>query len=306
MSSKVANGTIKTLNSQERVYYDGYWIRHYQVANNLANKKELIDQLTRRVFRHTEPGINTPGNRLEQVREAYNNTDEPSQKRVLAAMLAGALLNRGSEILTKVVELEEIGVTVQSNNELLRECGRCFMGALEYGKHIHPLHGNEELDELWGEPFKAFTMPVDQFLETRYVKMAHALKAIDLIADTLVSLFEPSDKMFPGIPEQIKELNESAKLAIETMRSDPEIIKIWPRLIGAKDKLEAFEPIIPEDSTQRIHSKARRGLHLLRDGADLIVDICSIRVPIPNSTAAFIDRCHSYSKRYIERFRKAS
>lgn len=306
MSAKVANGTIKTLNGQSRIYYDGYWIRYYDVPDTLAYKKELIDQLTRRVFRHTEPGINTPGNRLEEVREAFNDTEDPDQKRVLAAMLAGALLNRGSEILTKVVELEEIGVTVQSNNELLRECGRCFMGALEYGKYIHPLHGNEELDELWGEPFKAFTMPVGQFLETRYVKMANALKSIDLIASTMISIFESSHKMFPGIPGQIGEFRDSAKLAIETIRSDPVIIKIWPRLIGAKDKLEAFQPIIPEDSPQRIHSKAKRGSHLLRDGAELIVDICGLRIPKPRSTAEFIDRCQSYSKRYIERFRKAS
>ena len=306
MSTKVANGTLKTLNGQVRVYYDGYWLRHYEVPHNLAYKKELIDQLTRRVFRHTEPGINTPGNRLEAVREAYNNADDPSQKRVLAAMLAGALLNRGSDILTKVVELEEIGVIIQSNNELLRECGRCFMGALEYGKHIHPLHGHEELDELWGEPFKAFTMPVGQFLETRYLKMAHAIKAIELVADTLGSLFVSSENMFPGIPEQLRELKESAKLAIETMRSDTEIIKIWPRLIGTKDKLEVFEPIVADESSQREYTMAKRGLQLLKDGAELIVDICSIRVPKPKSTAALIERCQEYSKRYLERYKKAS
>lgn len=306
MPTKVANGTIKTINGLERVYYDGYWIRYYEVPHNLAYKKILIDQLTRRVFRHTEPGINTPGSRLEDVRETYNKTNDPYKKRVLAAMLAGALLNRGSEILTKIVELEEIGVTIQSNNELLRECGRCFMGALEFGKHIHPLHGNEELDELWGEPFKAFTMPVGQFLETRYIKMAHALRAIDTTANTLISLFETSNEMFPGIPKQIKELKDSAKLAIETMRRDPEIINIWPRLIGVKDKLETFQPIIPEGSPQRVHSKGIRGLQLLKDGAELIVDICSLRIPKPKSTAEFIHRCHSYSKRYIENFKKAS
>lgn len=305
MPNSVINATKKTINGQERIYYDGYWIRHYTVPDSLAYKKQLIDQLTRRVFRHTEPGINTPGSRLEEVRSAYNDTEEPSQKRVLAAMLAGALLNRGSEILTKVVELEEIGVTIQSNNELLRECGRCFMGALEYGKHIHPLHGNEELDELWGEPFKAFTMPVHQFLETRYLKMAHALRAIDTISKTLISLFA-SQEMFPGMENQIVELTESAKLAIETMRSDPEIIKIWPKLIGAKDRLENFKPIIPEAAPQRVHSKAIRGVQLVRDGAELIVDVTSVRVPKPKSTAELIQRCHKYSRRYIERFKKAS
>ena len=161
----------------------------------------------------------------------------PSRKRVLAAMLAGSLLNRGSDILTKVVELEQIGVTVKSNNELLRECGRCFMGALEYGKYIRPLHGNEELDELWGEPFKAFTMPVDQFLETRYLKMAHTMTDMDIITEAMMDLFHNLD-MFPNIPVMIEELSISTKLVIETQKSDEDIINVWPRMVGAADQLK--------------------------------------------------------------------
>ena len=89
MSAELNNGTIRTINAEQRIFYDGQWIRYYKVPHNLAYKKQLIDQLTRRVFHHTEPGINTPGERLEVVRAAYESMDEPSQKRVLAAMLAG-------------------------------------------------------------------------------------------------------------------------------------------------------------------------------------------------------------------------
>ena len=299
MGKAVSNGTIKTIDRQKRIYFDGHWIKHYPYPDSLAYKKELIDRLTKRVFRHTEPGINTPGNRLEEVREAYNSCEDPDQKRVLASMLAGALLNRGSDILTKVVELEEMGVTVKSNNELLRECGRCFMGALEYGKHIRPLHGSEELDELWGEPFKAFTMPIDQFLETRYIKMAHAMNDIDQVSKTLMELFE-SNEIFDGVAEMISELAESAKLAIETDKRDHDIIYIWPRLVAAADVLNDFEPVIPEGSAHRIRTMGRRGVLLIREGTELIVELANIRVPKPKSTEGLIGRCQAFTRRYLE------
>ncbi|MFQ5660427.1 MAG: hypothetical protein ACE5GZ_08365 [Gammaproteobacteria bacterium] len=307
MPAEVSNGTKQIISGEERIYYDGYWIRYYDVPTNLAYKKQLIDQLKRRVFHHTEPGINTPGERLEEVRAAYNKTNDPANKRVLAAMLAGALLNRGSDILTKVVELEEIGITIKSNNELLRECGRCFMGALEYGKYIRPLKGEEELDELWGEPFKAFTMTVDQFLETRYIKIAQAMHDIDAISGSLIRLFESTESadMFAGIPDLLRELASSAKQAIETLRSDPAIIDIWPRLVGTADKFTAFTPIIPEGSPQRIHTMGKRGVQILHDGTALIVDLANIRVAKPKSTTDLLHRCDEFSKKYLTKLKKA-
>jgi len=207
LSTEISNGTIKTFDEVQRIYYDGYWIRYYEVANTLAVKKRLIDQLARRVFHHTESGINTPGRKLEEVRAQYDREQNASKKRVLAAMLAGALLNRGVDILTKIVELEEIGVTVNKDNELLKTCGRCFLGALEYGKYIRPVRAKEGLEELWGEPFKAFTLPLDQFYSTRYIKLAQTMRDIDSVSCNLTDLFSKAE-MFKQVLPKIKELAE--------------------------------------------------------------------------------------------------
>lgn len=294
----LASGARRLIDGKEQVYHDGYWMKTYDVPHTIAYKKWLIDQLTRRVFRNTEPGINTPGKRLEEVKAAYNRTTEASRKRVLAAMLAGAYLNRGSDILTKVVELEEIGITVESSNELLRECGRCFMNALEYGKNIHPLHGTEELDELWGEPFKAFTMSIPQFLETRYIKLAKALSDIDLIADTMIDLTQHIE-FFSGVPEQLRELRDSAKEAAQTQRSDLEIIEIWPRFVGVADRLHDFRPVIPPRASRRMQSMAWRGKQVIKIGVDLIGDISSLRISKPKTTQSFLQRCAHYRQRYL-------
>ena len=100
------NGTRRRIGDKECVFYDGYWIRYYPPPEDgLAAKKQLIDQLTRRLFHHTEPGINTPGDRLEAARAAFERETDPRRKRVCGAMLAGALFNRATDIFTSIVDL---------------------------------------------------------------------------------------------------------------------------------------------------------------------------------------------------------
>ena len=116
------NGDRRVIDDIETIFYDGYWIRYYApLEDTLANRKRLIDSLTRRAFHHTEVGINTPGNSLEAAREAYTNESDPERKRVNAAMLAGALFNRATDLFTAIVDLGELGVQVSHNNELMRQ-----------------------------------------------------------------------------------------------------------------------------------------------------------------------------------------
>jgi len=294
------NGTVRTIEGQQRVFYDGYWIRHYDVPNTLAYKQSLIDSLTRRVFHHAEPGINTPGDRLEEVRKAYQEESDPVKKRVLAAMLAGAMLNRGSDILTRIVELEQIGVNVKPDNELLKECGLCFMGALDYGKHTRPRAGGEDLDELWGEPFKAFSMSLENYHETRYVKVALTMRAIDSICRMLTGMFS-GVPMFKHVIPLLQELARSAKLASETMRSDLDNIEVWPRFVAAADRLQDAEVTAPEGADRREHTLARRGLTLIRDGGKLMIQLANLRVPMPRTTQEFQKRCSEFSARFLNK-----
>ena len=48
--------------------------------------------------------------------------------------------------------------------------------------------GEEGIDELWGEPFKAFTMPIEKFYESRYIKIAQTMRDIDAIAGAMVEM----------------------------------------------------------------------------------------------------------------------
>jgi hypothetical protein len=277
------------------VYYDGYWIRYYAPPKeSLAAKKPLIDSLKRRLFHHTEHGINTPGERLDLARQAYERETDPVRKRVNGAMLAGALFNRAADIFTTVVELAERGVEISPENELMRECGEYFREALELGKTVRHYSGHEGIDELWGEPLKAFTLSLEDFYETRYVKVAQTMRDIDRIAARMQDVFA-DDPAFRGLQELISEFAEAARLESETMRSDPAIFQVWPRFVAAGEALLAFEPAagILSPHHRRLMDD---GVRLITSAYELIAYLAGARVPMPKSTGEFLDRCDAYER----------
>src|SRR5690606_12449038 len=103
-NNSIENGTLREIDGVRRAYYDGYWIKAYEPpADSLAEKRHLIEALTRRLFNHVEHGINVPGKRLGEARAAFEAETVPERKRVKGAMLACALFNRGTDIFTNLV-----------------------------------------------------------------------------------------------------------------------------------------------------------------------------------------------------------
>lgn len=297
-----ADGTRRIIDGQERVFYDGYWIKTYPVpADSLDAKKRLIEALTRRLFNHTEHGLNIPGHRLGEARASYAAESDPGRKRVKAAMLAGALFNRATDIFRKLVELQAEGIEVSSDDALMRECGQCLMEAMELGHFVLHRSGEEGIDELWGEPFRAFSIPVEDFYESRYIKIGQTLRDIDRIADAMVATFG-AIPLFAGAIGPIRSFSAAAKVKTETLRTDPEIFDIWAELVTAGERLANFTPgKKAEAGTKGRHHGGKSplhsvsdGLYLLRGGRDLVFYIARARTPMPKSTREYIARCQSY------------
>jgi len=292
MQNEVENGTTREIDGKSCVYYDGYWIRSYHLnKDSYADKKQMIDQLTRRVFHHVEPGINTPSKRLDEIREIYEAEENPAKKRVKGAMLAGSLLNRGRHILTVIVDLEEVGVKIESSNELLRECGRCFIEALELGKNIKLADGGEGVDELWGEPFKVFSMPIEGFFHSRYIKIAQTMSEIDQVTNAMCNIVDQSD-MFDEIKDKITELAVMAKLACETIRTDPAIFDVWPRYIAAKEEYEENMIKLSYEINNKKNLQSLEACNLIKEGGIILIKLATLRVPIPDSVRTFTQRCN--------------
>lgn len=296
-------GTRRIIAGQERVYYDGYWIKTYPVPeDSLDAKKRLIEALTRRLFNHTEHGMNVPGSRLTEARRSYDAESDPARRRVKATMLAGALFNRAMDIFRKLVELQVDGIEVRSDDALMRECGQCLMEAMELGRFVLHRSGEEGIDELWGEPFRAFSIPVEDFYENRYIKIGQSLRDIDRIAACMIGTFGQIP-LFSGIEGPVLEFSAAAKLKTETLRTDPDIFDVWAQLVTAAERLTSFTPQLsaelskPAKPTKRSGLRAHSvsdGLLLLRNGRDLVFYITRARTPMPKSTREFIERCETY------------
>ena len=289
-------GTRRMIAGEERVFYDGYWIKTYPVpADSLEAKKRLIEALTRRLFNHTEHGLNIPGTRLVEARQSYQAETDPCRRRVKAAMLAGAMFNRATDIFRRLVELQADGVEIHSSDALMRECGQCLLDAMELGRFVLHRSGEEGIDELWGEPFRAFSIPVEDFYESRYIKIGQSMRDIDRIAEAMITNFTRIPA-FSNIELPIRDFAQAAKIKAETLRTDPDIFDVWTQLVTAAERLANFAPQSNARSAGNENPKHRLsdGLQLIRGGRDLIFYITRARTPMPKSTREYIERCQIY------------
>ncbi len=286
-------GTRRQINQQERVFYGGYWVKTYPVPqDSLHAKRNLIEALTRRLFNHTEHGLNVPGVRLKEARAAYEAETNPAMRRVKGGMLAGALFNRATDIFRRLVELQADGVDVQSDYPLVQECGRCLLEALELGRLVLHRSGQEGIDELWGEPFRVFSLSVEEFYESRYIKISQCMRDIDRIAEAMKAHFGAITPFAPVVP-LVAEFASAAKIKTETLRTDVNIFDVWARFATIGEMLSNFEPVLSPvrlAGEQTLEPQALEdGLCLLHAGRALIFYIVRARTPMPKSMAQYLD-----------------
>ncbi len=278
------------------IYFDGCWILYYEPPEDtLLNRKALISHLTKRTFHNTESGINTPGCRLDEARKAYESENDPKRKRVNAAMLAGALFNHATDIFTAIAELGANGVAVSRSNELMKECGSCFKEALELGKKVKHFSGEEGIDELWGEPFRAFTVSPGQFYTSRYIKISQTWNNIDQITDIILDTFSQFSQ-FHYVFILVEEFAVAAKCETETMKSDKCIFRIWSEFVSTNERLSEFRPTLPITADLKLQNSVKEGLELIMRGKNLINWIAGARVPMPKSTRDYEQCCLEFKR----------
>ena len=296
-NESIENGTVSEINGIKRVYFDRYWIRYYEPPEEtLTAKKNLIAGLTRRTFHHTEPGINTPGENLDLARSAYANAGSEEERRINAAMLAGALFNRATDIFTTVVELESKGVHIGADNELMKECSECLQDAMELGKSVRHFSGNEGIDELWGEPLKAFTMTGFEFYTSRYVKISMTMRDIDRINCVLNETLAQFD-VFSEVWPIFENFANWAKSNCETMKTDHDYFMIWPKFVTCSDQIKEVVREISNNTRQSGDQDVIDACEFIEQGRKLITYISGARVPMPDTTARFLDGFRAFNQR---------
>ncbi len=293
---EIENGTIRDADGTRMIFFNGYWIRYYTPpAETLTAKKNLIDNLTRRTFHHTEPGINTPGENLELARSMCEQSESEAEARVYSAMLAGALFNRATDIFRTIVDLESKGVHISSNNELMKECSDCLQEAMELGKSVRHFSGNEGIDELWGEPLKAFTMSIKEFHRSRYIKISMTMRDIDRICSELKQTLA-SFIIFDDVWPVLREFAHFAKQNCETIKTDHVYFTIWPKFITRSEKIGELIDAISQSQSPFGSSRILQGCKLIETARDLMIYISGARVPMPDTTARFLEQCSEFSE----------
>jgi hypothetical protein len=306
MDQAIPLGKKEVIGGRLRVYYYGYWVRAYEVpADTLLAKKRLIEALTRRLFNHVEHGLNVPGARLEEARRAYTSETDPQRQRVKAAMLAGALFNRAADVFTKLVEMQSLGVGIDPENTLMRQCGNHLEEALELGKVVLHRSGEEGIDELWGEPFKAFAFPIEAFYNSRYIKIAQSMQAIDGLRDDLIGAFA-GVPAFEGIAPLAADFARAARDKCETLRTDPDIFDVWTSFVVSAEKLGNFVPHLADGASIHDRQETSQGLQLVAACKALISYITRARVPMPKSAREFSERCQQYRDLYVAKERSVA
>ena len=150
------------------------------------------------------------------------------------------------------------------------------------------------------EPFKAFAFPVADFYESRYVKVAMTMRAIDAIAAEMCSTFAGMPP-FAGIGALLSELAPAACLQSETLRADPDVFDVWASFAVALEKLRALPAKLGVPMSEAERQCTERGAQLVREGVDLIDSIARARVPMPKSTEAYIERCECFREAWSYR-----
>lgn len=299
-TEELPQGTRRLIDGQMRAFYYGYWIKAYDPpTDTLQERKRLIEGLTRRLFNHVEHGLNIPGKRLAEARHSYDSETDPKRRRVKGAMLAGALFNRAADIFTKLVEMQSMGIEIQPDNALMRECGEHLLEALSLGKLVLHRSGEEGIDELWGEPFKAFTVPLEDFYESRYVKIALTMRDIDQMVDCMIRIFG-SLPVFSGLTERMKAFVCAAKIKCETLRTDEDVFEVWTSFVVAGEEVVALCRKSDPSWTPVERQGYIDARELLYRGRDLLSDITRARTPMPKSCKDYMERCEVFSRRYGE------
>ncbi len=261
----IADGTECTIDGRLRVHYNGYFIKVYPVPeDNLIEKRRLIAALTRRLFNHVEHGLYVPGSRLNEARRAYDSEADPDKKRIKGGMLAGALFNSAAEILTKLVELQSMGVEISPSDPLMRRCGEHLQEALTLGRSVRHRSGEEGIDELWGEPFKAFAYPIREFYRSRYVKLSMTMRCIDDIAESAGPALSTCPGM-KGVEAPMVKLAEAAKDYAQTLRSDADVFECWSTLAVARERLDGYRAKLPRENSSVARDLAVSAEQLARE-----------------------------------------
>ena len=115
------------------------------------------------------------------------------------------------------------------------------------------------------------------------------MRDIDRVADSMIATVFDLPGFAPLKPF-IKDFADAARRESETMKSDPDIFKIWPRFVACGDAVQHFRPDEAEYESEHGHLYLQEMLRSIVDGKQVIEYLAGARVPMPKTTDNFAQR----------------
>ena len=138
-------------------------------------------------------------------------------------------------------------------------------------------------------------MPVADFYQSRFIKIAQGMCEIDLVANCMIDVFCRRTP-FAGLKDLVLDYAAAAKQVAETMKKDRIIFNVWPNFVALGEQLDAFRPELPDQADQMLRMRLAYGRNLIQEGRRLTNYIAGARVPMPQSTRAYIEKCNRYGR----------
>ncbi|MES9969846.1 MAG: hypothetical protein ABW092_07400, partial [Candidatus Thiodiazotropha sp.] len=182
------------------------------------------------------------------------------------------------------------------DNDLMHTCGECLQEALELGKLVRHRNGSAGIDELWGEPFKAFVMSIEDFYQSRYIKIAMTMGNIDEVAEHMIGCVR-NNQGGEEMEALIRHYACMARRKCETLRTDPDIFDAWVEFVAAGEAITEYrrEPGEAEAGQGILDEFDSR--YMLERGVELIADITRARTAMPSSTEEYLGLCEQFKRR---------
>jgi len=233
-------------------------------ADTLEAKKDLIAALTRRLFNHTEHGLNRARHAPRRGASRLRAGNRPRAAQDQGRHAGRRIIQSGHGVFTQLVEIQRLGVDIQSDNPLMRACGRTpegSAGARQAGAARG--RGEEGIDELWGGALQGGSCSRSRAsTKAATSKIAETMRDIDAIADTLIGTFADLPA-FRRHRDGRCRARGGGQGQDETLRTDPDLFEVWTTFVAAAERLAFFEPRLPADASVRAKQEVSDALQLI-------------------------------------------
>jgi len=131
-------------------------------------------------------------------------------------------------------------------------------------------------------------MSMEDFFESRYIKIALTMRDLDRIAAELVNM--ALDFGYDDLEEPVLEFADVCKQISEIAKSDSDIFQVWPRYVVAREQLSTYCERCSSDRDFGKRMLIDDSYRLIREGKDLMSYLAGTRVPMPVSLRDFLNK----------------